>query len=134
MKSRSQEYPRSSVIGCSAQLQRPPTNMLTLPLVRQYPIVLLEDGMAENDWDGWKTLTDELGNQIQLVGADIFCTNPAILAKGIEAGLGNSILIKLNQNDTIKEARDAIDLARSATTTTSFSTALERPKTRQLPS
>ena len=54
--------------------------------VRQYPIVLLEDGMAENDWTGWKTLTDELGKKVELVGDDIFCTNPAILAKGIEAG------------------------------------------------
>ena len=79
--------------------------------VRQYPIVLLEDGMAENDWSGWKTLTDELGNKVELVGDDIFCTNPAILTKGIEAGIGNSILIKLNQIGTITETLDTIELA-----------------------
>jgi enolase len=79
--------------------------------VRQYPIVLLEDGMAENDWTGWKTLTDELGKKVELVGDDIFCTNPAILAKGIEAGVGNSILIKLNQIGTITETLDTIELA-----------------------
>ncbi len=81
--------------------------------VRQYPIVLLEDGMAENDWNGWKTLTDELGQQVELVGDDIFCTNPAILAKGIEAGVGNSILIKLNQIGTITETLDTIELAKA---------------------
>ena len=79
--------------------------------VRQYPIVLLEDGMAENDWSGWKVLTDELGKKVELVGDDIFCTNPAILAKGIEAGVGNSILIKLNQIGTITETLDTIELA-----------------------
>ena len=79
--------------------------------VRQYPIVLLEDGMAENDWTGWKALTDELGKKVELVGDDIFCTNPAILAKGIEAGVGNSILIKLNQIGTITETLDTIELA-----------------------
>jgi enolase len=79
--------------------------------VGQYPIVLLEDGMAENDWTGWKALTDELGKKVELVGDDIFCTNPAILAKGIEAGVGNSILIKLNQIGTITETLDTIELA-----------------------
>jgi enolase len=79
--------------------------------VRQYPIVLLEDGMAENDWTGWKTLTDELAKNVELVGDDIFCTNPAILAKGIEAGIGNSILIKLNQIGTITETMDTVELA-----------------------
>ncbi len=79
--------------------------------VSQYPIVLLEDGMAENDWTGWKTLTDELSQKVELVGDDLFCTNPAILAKGIEAGVGNSILIKLNQIGTITETLDTIELA-----------------------
>lgn len=79
--------------------------------VRQYPIVLLEDGMAENDWSGWKALTDELGKKVELVGDDIFCTNPVILAKGIEAGVANSILIKLNQIGTISETLDTIELA-----------------------
>jgi enolase len=81
--------------------------------VSQYPIVLLEDGMAENDWPGWKTLTDELGKKVELVGDDIFCTNPAILAKGIQAGIGNSILIKLNQIGTMTETLDTIELATS---------------------
>jgi len=79
--------------------------------VGQYPIVLLKDGMAENDWIGWKTLTDELGKKVELVGDDIFCTNPAILAKGIEQGIGNSILIKLNQIGTITETLETIELA-----------------------
>jgi enolase len=80
--------------------------------VSQYPIVLLEDGMAENDWAGWKTLTSELGRRVELVGDDIFCTNPAILAKGIAEGVGNSILIKLNQIGTLTETLDTIELAR----------------------
>ena len=79
--------------------------------VRQYPIVLLEDGIAENDWSGWKVLTDELGKKVELVGDDIFCTNPAILTSGIEAGVGNSILIKLNQIGTITETLDTVELA-----------------------
>ena len=81
--------------------------------VSQYHIVLLEDGMAENDWTGWKTLTDELGQKVELVGDDIFCTNPAILANGIQAGIGNSILIKLNQIGTVTETLDTIELAES---------------------
>jgi enolase len=79
--------------------------------VKQYPIVLLEDGMAENDWNGWKMLTQELGSKIELVGDDIFCTNPAILQKGIEEGIGNSILIKLNQIGTVTETLDTIEIA-----------------------
>jgi enolase len=77
----------------------------------QYPIVLLEDGMAENDWNGWKIMTQELGNKIELVGDDIFCTNPSILQKGIDEGVGNSILIKLNQIGTVSETLQTIDLA-----------------------
>jgi enolase len=80
--------------------------------VRQYPILLLEDGMAENDWEGWKTLTQELGKKIELVGDDIFCTNPVILQKGIDAGIANSILIKLNQIGTVTETLDTIKLAK----------------------
>lgn len=79
--------------------------------VQQYPIVLLEDGMAENDWDGWKTLTNELGSRVEIVGDDIFCTNPSILSKGIAEGIGNSILIKLNQIGTMTETLDTIELA-----------------------
>jgi enolase len=81
--------------------------------VKRYPIVLLEDGMAENDWRGWKMLTQELGSKIELVGDDIFCTNPAILQKGIEEKIGNSILIKLNQIGTVTETLDTIELAKA---------------------
>ena len=80
--------------------------------VRQYPIVSLEDGLAEDDWEGWKMLTDELGDKIQLVGDDLFVTNPELLAKGIETGTANSILIKLNQIGTVSETLEAIELAR----------------------
>jgi enolase 1/2/3 len=80
--------------------------------VRQYPIVSLEDGLAENDWEGWKLLTDELGKTIQLVGDDIFVTNIEILQRGIDSGVANSILIKLNQIGSVSETIDAINLAR----------------------
>ncbi len=80
--------------------------------VNDYPIILLEDGMAENDWEGWKNLTKELGKKIELVGDDIFCTNPTILKEGIEKGIGNSILIKLNQIGTITETMQTINLAK----------------------
>lgn len=82
--------------------------------VEKYPIVSIEDGMSELDWDGWKLLTDELGKKIQLVGDDIFVTNPEILAKGIEKGIANSILIKLNQIGTLTETLDTIELAKKA--------------------
>ena len=77
-----------------------------------YPIVSLEDGLSENDWDGWQNLTEELGGKIQLVGDDIFVTNIKILAEGIEKNIANSILIKLNQIGTVSETIDAITLAR----------------------
>ena len=80
--------------------------------VRQYPIVSLEDGLAEDDWDGWKILTDKLGGKIQLVGDDLFVTNTSRLQRGIEEGVGNSILIKLNQIGTVTETFEAIELAR----------------------
>ncbi len=79
--------------------------------VRQYPIILLEDGMGENDWDGWRDLTQSLGSKIELVGDDIFCTNPNILADGISKGIANSILIKLNQIGTVTETLDTMRLA-----------------------
>ncbi|MEO6838181.1 MAG: phosphopyruvate hydratase [Ginsengibacter sp.] len=81
-------------------------------LVSQYPIVLLEDGMGENDWDGWKLLTKELGKQIELTGDDIFCTNPVIFQKGIDEGIANSILIKLNQIGTVTETLHTIEIAK----------------------
>ena len=80
--------------------------------VRQYPIISLEDGLDENDWAGWRILTDKLGDKIQLVGDDLFVTNTAILQRGIQEGVANSILIKLNQIGTISETLDAIELAR----------------------
>lgn len=79
--------------------------------VKQYPIVLIEDGLAENDWEGWKNLTEKLGNKIEIVGDDLFCTNKAILAEGIEKGVANSILIKLNQIGTVTETLETIELA-----------------------
>jgi enolase len=79
--------------------------------VKQYPIVLLEDGMGENDWDGWRNLTLALGAKIELVGDDIFCTNPQILQQGIDKGIGNAILIKLNQIGTVTETLDTMELA-----------------------
>jgi enolase len=79
---------------------------------RQYPIVSIEDGLAEDDWDGWSALTDELGDKIQLVGDDLFVTNTERLSRGIEEGVANSILIKVNQIGTVSETLDAIELAR----------------------
>ena len=78
---------------------------------RQYPIVSLEDGLAENDWSGWQTLTNTLGHKVELVGDDIFCTNKEILADGISKGVANSILIKLNQIGTVTETLETIELA-----------------------
>jgi enolase len=80
--------------------------------VRQYPIISLEDGLAEDDWDGWKLLTKELGDKVQLVGDDLFVTNTEFLQRGIEQGVANSILIKVNQIGTISETFEAIALAR----------------------
>ena len=82
--------------------------------VRQYPIVSIEDGMAEDDWDGWKALTDVLGKKIQLVGDDLFVTNTARLARGIERGIANSILIKVNQIGTLTETLEAMRMASAA--------------------
>ena len=79
----------------------------------QFPIISIEDGMAENDWDGWKTLTVTLGERLQLVGDDLFVTNTKFLQKGIERGVANSILIKVNQIGTLTETLDCIELARS---------------------
>jgi len=83
-------------------------------ITERYPVLSLEDGMAEQDWDGWRHLTDRLGSRLQLVGDDIFVTNPAILGEGIERGVANSILIKLNQIGTLTETLDTIALAHEA--------------------
>ncbi|MBM4328208.1 MAG: phosphopyruvate hydratase [Deltaproteobacteria bacterium] len=86
-------------------------------LVERYPIVSLEDGLDENDWDGWKLLTERLGDRIQIVGDDIFVTNLQLLKKGIDLGVANSILIKLNQIGTLTETSDAVRLASEASYT-----------------
>ncbi len=83
-------------------------------LVNRYPIISIEDGMAENDWDGWKKITDRLGDRVQLVGDDLFVTNAKTLQEGIERGVANSILIKLNQIGTLSETLDAIETAKRA--------------------
>ncbi len=90
-------------------------------LVERFPIVSIEDGLAEGDWDGWKHLTEALGGSIQLVGDDIFVTNPEILRKGIEEGVANSVLIKLNQIGTVTETLDTIEMAKRAAYTTVIS-------------
>jgi enolase len=82
--------------------------------VRQYPIISIEDGLGESDWDGWKTITNDLGGKIQIVGDDLFVTNPEILARGIREKVANSILIKLNQIGTVTETLDAVGMARDA--------------------
>ncbi len=89
--------------------------------VDRYPLISIEDGLAEGDWDGWKALTDKLGADLQLVGDDIFVTNTKILSKGIAEGIANSVLIKLNQIGTITETMQAIDMAHRAGYTTVIS-------------
>jgi|TARA_Y100001949_G_scaffold53881_1_gene45306 enolase len=84
------------------------------PWFEKYPIITMEDGMAEDDWEGWKLLTETLGKNIQLVGDDLFVTNTSILSKGIEEGIGNSILIKVNQIGTLTETLNAINMAKEA--------------------
>jgi enolase len=89
--------------------------------VSQYPILSIEDGVAESDWDGWKRLTRALGDRVQLVGDDVFVTNPGILRRGIAEGVGNALLVKLNQIGTVSETLDAIQIARDAGYTTIIS-------------
>ena len=83
-------------------------------LVGDYPIISIEDGMAEDDWDGWKALTDALGGKCQLVGDDLFVTNPERLAMGIERGSANSMLVKVNQIGSLTETLTAVDMAHRA--------------------
>ena len=90
-------------------------------LINRYPILSIEDGLAEGDWDGWKIMTDRLEGAIQLVGDDIFVTNPKIFNKGIEQGIANSILIKLNQIGTVTETLDCIEMANQVGYTTVIS-------------
>jgi enolase len=106
----------SYVFRKSGEPTRTPAQMVEMyaDWVRQYPIVSIEDGVAEGDWDGWKALTDAIGNRVQLVGDDVFVTNPEILQRGIREGVGNALLVKLNQIGTVSETLDAIALARRA--------------------
>ncbi len=90
-------------------------------LIDKYPILSIEDGLAEQDWDSWELMTDRLGGSVQLVGDDVFVTNPEIFGKGIEEGIANSILIKLNQIGTLTETLDAIEMAKQAGYTTVIS-------------
>jgi enolase len=83
-------------------------------LADRYPIISIEDGMAEGDWGGWKTLTDKLGKRVQIVGDDLFVTNPKILREGIQKGIANSILIKINQIGTLTETFAAVEMAKRA--------------------
>jgi enolase len=100
----------------SGEPSRTPAQMVEMyaDWVRQYPIVSIEDGVAEGDWAGWQALTRALGDRVQLVGDDVFVTNPEILRKGIDEGVGNAILVKLNQIGTVSETLDAIAMARAA--------------------
>jgi enolase len=100
----------------SGETARTPDQMVEMytDWVRQYPIISIEDGVAEGDWDGWAALTRALGDRVQLVGDDVFVTNPDILRKGIAAGVGNALLVKLNQIGTVSETLDAIRIARDA--------------------
>jgi enolase len=81
---------------------------------RQYPIVSIEDGLAESDWAGWKSLTAALGSRVQLVGDDVFVTNPSILRQGIDEGIANALLVKLNQIGSVSETLNAVEMARQA--------------------
>jgi enolase len=100
----------------SGEPTRTPQQMVELyaDWVQQYPIISIEDGVAEGDWDGWKALTNAIGDRIQLVGDDVFVTNPEILRRGIAEGVGNALLVKLNQIGTVSETLDAIAMAREA--------------------
>jgi enolase len=100
----------------SGEGTRTPDQMIALydEWTRQYPIVSIEDGLAEGDWAGWQRLTAALGSRVQLVGDDVFVTNPEILKRGIAERVGNALLVKLNQIGTVSETLDAVDMARSA--------------------
>ena len=106
----------SYVFKKSGEPSRTPAQIVEMyaDWVRQYPIVSIEDGVAEGDWSGWQALTRALGDRVQLVGDDVFVTNPEILRKGIDEGVGNAILVKLNQIGTVSETLDAIAMARDA--------------------
>jgi len=103
---------RYNLHGEGLSLAAPEFSNLLATWADRYPIISIEDGMAENDWDGWRVITDQLGDKVQLVGDDLFVTNTRILREGIEAGIANSILIKINQIGTLTETFAAIELAK----------------------
>ena len=109
---RGQEELRVQEIGWVETHRRRNRCILQEALRVNYPIVSIEDGCAENDWEGWKILTDAFGDKVQLVGDDLFVTNVDFLRKGIEKGVGNSILVKVNQIGSLTETLDAIELAK----------------------
>jgi enolase len=90
-------------------------------LIEKYPLFSIEDGLAEGDWNAWERMTERMGDRIQIVGDDIFVTNPDIFKKGIETGIGNAILIKLNQIGTVTETLDTIQMAKDSGYTTVIS-------------
>jgi len=100
----------------SGEATRSPARMIEMyeGWVREYPIVSIEDGLAEGDWEGWKALTAALGDRVQLVGDDVFVTNPSILRQGIADGVANALLVKLNQIGTVSETLDAMAMATAA--------------------
>jgi len=111
------------VLGAEASPEKTSEEMVAFwsEWVSKYPIISIEDGMCENDWDGWKKLTDTVGNKTQLVGDDLFVTNTKFLSKGIELGVANSILVKVNQIGSLTETLDAIQMAHRAGYTTVIS-------------
>jgi enolase len=104
------------ILANEAQAEKSAADMVEFfaDLVDRYPIISIEDGMAENDWDGWKLLTERLGDRVQIVGDDLFVTNTKILKEGIDKGIANSILIKVNQIGTLTETLEAIEMAKRA--------------------
>ncbi len=106
----------SYVLAAEAQPEKSSDDMIDFyeTLISRYPIISIEDGLDENDWDGWKKLTQRLGEKIQIVGDDLFVTNTRLLQQGIETGVANSILIKLNQIGTVTETLEAIEMAKKA--------------------
>lgn len=104
------------VMAAESKPQKTPEEMVTYyeELVKNYPLISIEDGMAEDDWDGWKLLTQRLGTKVQIVGDDVFVTNTKIISRGIREGVANSVLIKLNQIGTVTETLEAIDMAHKA--------------------
>jgi enolase len=104
------------VLNAEAKPEKSPEEIVDFycEWVEKYPVISIEDGMAENDWPGWKLLTDRVGDKVQIVGDDLFVTNTKIIQRGIEEGVANSVLIKLNQIGTLTETLEAIEMAKQA--------------------